>query len=426
MRTLLTFLSFCCRLGLTDYLTDRIQALRVKELADYSEYRKFVTHRNVISAVPPAFAPALTLMMFTLVNRQQALNPTVAFTTLALVALLTSPIQDMIHAVPMFQVGLASLDRVQSFLLLDTAEEDIVSAPWPSYTGDGWSNDIELAVMRPKDLTRAGQFAIIALESASVTGVLHDITLAITPGSLTLIVGPVGSGKSTLLQAMIGTVRLCEGRRHLDQTASEAAFCAQDPWLPNDTVRNLVLAHSAFDPAWYAYVVGACALDIDIASFPRGDETVVGSKGISLSGGQRQRLALVRAVYARKALLVADDVFSGLDASTSKHVFDNIFGIGGICKRHGMTAVVATHAVQHLRQADEVIALGQDGSVMEQGSFTELTSRPGYVHHLRLRAEMPTETQRAEEPAPVVKATEPSKIETAQQDLARRTGYIAV
>ena len=50
-------------LGLTEYLINRIQALRVKELADYADYRKFATYRNVFAAVPETLAPPLTLMV---------------------------------------------------------------------------------------------------------------------------------------------------------------------------------------------------------------------------------------------------------------------------------------------------------------------------------------------------------------------------
>lgn len=50
-------------LGWTEYLIGRIQTLRIRELADYADYRKFATYRNVFSAVPDALAPPLTLMV---------------------------------------------------------------------------------------------------------------------------------------------------------------------------------------------------------------------------------------------------------------------------------------------------------------------------------------------------------------------------
>jgi hypothetical protein len=50
-------------LGWTEYLIRRIQALRIKELADYADYRKFATYRNVFGAVPDTLAPPITLMV---------------------------------------------------------------------------------------------------------------------------------------------------------------------------------------------------------------------------------------------------------------------------------------------------------------------------------------------------------------------------
>lgn len=55
-------------LGWTEYLIDRIQALRIKELADYADFRKFATYRNVCSATPETLAPPLTLMVCVTLN----------------------------------------------------------------------------------------------------------------------------------------------------------------------------------------------------------------------------------------------------------------------------------------------------------------------------------------------------------------------
>ncbi|KAK5123894.1 hypothetical protein LTR85_002090 [Meristemomyces frigidus] len=420
-------------LGLTDYLSARLQALRVKELADYAEYRKFVTHRNVFSAVPQAFAPALTFMMFTLIRGGQALTPTVAFTALSLVALLVSPIQQIISAVPMFQTGLASLDRVQAFLLLNSSRGNSRTVSRQSAVDDHAEDATELAVLGRRQ-TASEASVILSLQSASLRAgkeqklLLNDIMLEVASGSLTLIIGPVGSGKSTLLKAIIGATQLSDGHRQLHKDVCGIAYCAQDPWLPNGSLRDLVLAQSALDFDWYANVLRTCGLDIDITSFPNGDETIIGTKGVSLSGGQRQRLALARALYARKRLLVVDDALSGLDANTSRQVFSNIFGSNGIYKRYGMTAILATHSVQYLQDASHIVALGDGGNIVEQGTFDELDSRNGYVHDLRIDAERShsEETQGEKEHPPAVRITKRMGSDTAQQDLARRTGDIDV
>ena len=416
-------------LGLTEYLSQRIQALRVKELADYAAYRKYVVHRNTFAAVPQALAPSLCLTMFALINGGSALTPTVAFTALSLVALLTEPIRELIHAVPQFQTALASLDRIQAFLLLER-EQHLRSPGLHRDSRNGSHGEgVELS---PLSVSNARNNLSIKIESGIVRLgkenklILDNINIAIAPETLTLIVGPVGSGKSTLLNVLIGDVTLNQGSLSEQATSLGLSYCAQDPWLPNDTVQNLIIGQSAVDEAWYSTVVKACALDVDIDTLPDGNYAVIGTKGVSLSGGQRQRLALARAVYSRNKLLVIDDALSGLDANTSQSVFERVLGPRGLCKRHACTVVFATHAVEYLPEADHVIALGEGGKIVEQGSFDVLRSRPGYVQRLSLKASQskPSEEQETQEPETALPV--PDKLATAEQDLARRTGDIAV
>lgn len=366
-------------LGLTEYLSDRIQALRIQELTDYASYRKYVTLRNVQGAIPMAFAPAFTLMMFTLIKGGHALNPTVAFTALSLVSLLTSPIQSMIHAVPMFQTALASLDRIQAFLLLSERTLVITGTDHslaPRSVNNESSGSIELATISA--VRSVSSQPLIYLRNVKVrlgseeTTVLSEINLAIAPASLTMIVGPVSAGKPTLLKAIVGEVELAHGSRQVSRPISGYGFCAQDPWLPNGSVKELVIAESDLDDEWYHSVVSACALTADIQSFPARDDSIVGTKGVSLSGGQRQRLALARALYARTEVLVIDDVLSGLDVPTAKHVFDHVFGPEGLCTRHSKTTILASHAVQFLRHASHIVALSGHGTILEQGNFGDL------------------------------------------------------
>ena len=78
------------------------------------------------------------------------------------------------------------------------------------------------------------------------------------------------------------------------KTSSAAAYCAQTAWLVNETVRQNILGKSNYDEAWYDSVTKACALDHDFQQFPKGDLSLVGSKGISLSGGQKNRVVRIQ------------------------------------------------------------------------------------------------------------------------------------
>jgi ATP-binding cassette subfamily C (CFTR/MRP) protein 1 len=152
------------------------------------------------------------------------------------------------------------------------------------------------------------------------------------------------------------------------------------------------LGESDYDSIWYNTVVNACALSIDIARFPVGEQTTVGNKGMSLSGGQKQRLALARALYSRIPVLVLDDIFSGLDINSLKHIAGSVFGSSGIAKTHGLTVLMTTHYGSYIvRQADRIIVLGSDGRIAEQGSFeTLMCNRNSFIHTIELREEKDT------------------------------------
>lgn len=123
-------------------------------------------------------------------------------------------------------------------------------------------------------------------------------------------------------------------------------------------------------------------MDVDISRFPDHDQSLVGSRGLVLSGGQRQRLALARGVYARKAIVLLDDIFSALDAKTERLIIERLFTNQGLFWQQKTTVIVVTHAVHQLHATDYIIALGKDGRLVEQGSFAELKAKRGYVEAL--------------------------------------------
>jgi ATP-binding cassette subfamily C (CFTR/MRP) protein 1 len=188
----------------------------------------------------------------------------------------------------------------------------------------------------------------------------------------------------------------------LGETPSSQGFVYSNfpstAYVQNGTIQQNILGVSTFDEPWYQQVVRACALEHDIALMPNGHgkpstsetfqrylldvATPVGSAGISLSGGQKQRLALARSVYAKKELVVLDDVFSGLDAETEEQIFNRLLGKQGLFQQMGITVLLVTHAVHHLSYSNYVIALDPLGRIAEQGSFDNLRSSSGYIKEL--------------------------------------------
>ena len=99
--------------------------------------------------------------------------------------------------------------------------------------------------------------------------ILHDINIQIPLLSLTIVIGKVGSGKSILLRGLLGEIYKLSGS--VCTSTNQVAYCDQDPWLINASIKNNILAGSLLDETWYNTVLTACALDYDIAKFPQHD-----------------------------------------------------------------------------------------------------------------------------------------------------------
>jgi ATP-binding cassette, subfamily C (CFTR/MRP), member 1 len=185
-----------------------------------------------------------------------------------------------------------------------------------------------------------------------------------------------------------------------------------------------VRCQSPYDSEWYETVIEACGLQQDLAILPDGDETVVGSKGITLSGGQKQRLALARVLYAKEDIVILDDIFSGLDADTEDHIFSKLFSADGLFRKLATTVIFATHAVHRLPQANHVIALAADGSIVEQGTYASLAKAGGYVQNLasKMKKQGQETSQRvAKAPSPSSKTVRSAPVDPIS-NTARTTG----
>ena len=190
--------------------------------------------------------------------------------------------------------ALASFDRIQNFLL-NPSREDQRHGKEKSSVGNVTkttsSQELQDAQQPLVDLTAAILIGDVTLRPSPTSDpVLTNINFRLETSSITMIAGPIGAGKSTLLKAILGELPF-EG--NVSVSSKRIAYCAQTPWLLNDSIQQNVCGFSselAFDEEWYHTVMHACALDEDMGYLPNGDESVVGSRGLTLSGGQRQRL----------------------------------------------------------------------------------------------------------------------------------------
>ncbi|KAJ7913387.1 P-loop containing nucleoside triphosphate hydrolase protein [Mycena leptocephala] len=329
----------------TDAFYRMIHTARERELDSYYTFWRRTSRMLVLANWGAEFLSLVTIGTYAVVTIVDPNAPpfTTArmFTVIAIINLIGMPITELGEAFAYIIQAWVSVKRVETFLL---AED------------------------KPATLTASSTTFSNASFGHGGATFLHDLTATLPNDQLTMVIGSVGCGKSTLLHAALGEVSLTAGTLYVPASGS-TAYCAQDAWLRAESIRSAIVFVSPYDPAWYALVLRALALDRDLAGLKDGDGTPTGH----LSGGQRQRVALARAVYSRAERYVLDDVFSALDANTEEAVWDALFHPERGLLR-GKTVLLATHGIHRLEKADYIIMLSQ-GRIVEQG--TDLLARAG-------------------------------------------------
>ena len=357
-----------------DAYTARIGAARAKEVAAVRHLGMVNVFNNVLFGGAPVLISLAALLMFA--GRGGAITPAVAFPALALFNLLRFPVIMFPRQLTDIIAGRVALGRLQRFLGAERVPGRAVLPPAPRGAAD--------AVV-----VSGAAFAWSRGDAASTvppTITLRVPSLRVRAGDLVVVVGDVGAGKSSLLAALLGEMVAIEGTVSV---AGAIAYAAQDPWIRNQSVRANITwedwpaaaadgegvedrprtgpgtknnAATAADPAWYDTVLDACALRPDLASWPAGDDTEIGEKGVTLSGGQRARVALARAVFARADTYLLDDPLSAVDAHVGSHLWEAC--LTGVLA--GSTRILVTHQVQYAGRADTVVVV-RGGAVVDAG-----------------------------------------------------------
>ncbi|KAJ5785624.1 uncharacterized protein N7503_010836 [Penicillium pulvis] len=327
-------------LGLNKAVYSLVTELRELELQTSQHFRKLLIWTIALSNVPSDFAPFATFLVYAIVSIVKGngyLLSAQAFTSLSLISLLTSPLLTFIQTTPGLFQSEACFNRIEEFYTQISPE------------------DLDTINDREQD------DELIILDNASFSWnsdsqpVLQNVDLVIGRKSITLVTGPVGSGKTALLESIMGETTLREGT--LTVKTSRIAYCSQNAWIINDTIRSNITGHGEIDEKWYDFVLQVCCLKGDLQRIPQGDMFTCGSGGVALSGGQKQRIALARAIYSKAEAIVLDDIFAGLDPKTLSSISTQLFSDNGYFREAGKTVIIVTQNPRLVHFADNTISL---------------------------------------------------------------------
>ncbi|HMQ91862.1 MAG TPA: choline ABC transporter ATP-binding protein [Amaricoccus sp.] len=235
--------------------------------------------------------------------------------------------------------------------------------------------------------------AEIQAATGQILGV-HDCSLTVNEGEISVLMGLSGSGKSTLLRAVNGLNTVTRGSlkvRGRDGTMVDVVSCppAQLRAIRRGTV-SMVFQQFALLP--WRTVIENVALGLELAGMShaerlekaRGVLSTVGledwgEKRVSeLSGGMQQRVGLARAFATDAGILLMDEPFSALDPLIRSRLQDELLELQ---TKMQCTIVFVSHDLEEAVKIGNTITIMEGGRIVQTGRPEDIVLRPanGYV-----------------------------------------------
>ena len=212
--------------------------------------------------------------------------------------------------------------------------------------------------------------------------ILHEVSLEVFPNEILGLIGSSGCGKTTLIRSLLGLLPHT-GTVNIKSSSVGAIF--QDPvsclnpahtikWHMAEALKASGKTRSVADSGTkeerkakilsrITAVLEECGLGAEhLTRHPK-----------ELSGGQRQRVAIAMCLIQEPALIIADEPFSSLDASSSAELLKLMTDIN----RERKTAfLLITHNIHIVRQICPRVLVMDKGRICEEGTTTEVLTNP--------------------------------------------------
>lgn len=218
---------------------------------------------------------------------------------------------------------------------------------------------------------------VVAVAPGRAEPILKGVNVAVSPGTVTVVLGPSGSGKSTLARCMVGIWPGISGEVLLDglpiggwdrnELGPYLGYLPQDIELFEGSIAENIARFGEVSPEKVIAAARSAGLHEMILRFPKGYDTPIGEAGNLLSGGQRQRIGLARAVYGDPVLVVLDEPNANLDDVGEAALVRTVQEL----KAKGRTVFLITHRPGIVAVADRLLIL-RNGMVQADGPRDEV------------------------------------------------------
>lgn len=218
---------------------------------------------------------------------------------------------------------------------------------------------------------------------------LKDVTLAVPPRSITVLLGPAGGGRTTLLRLINRLNDLVEGAT----LTGRILIDGQDIYAPElDVIQlrrrvGMVFALPLPLPGTIRQNLTYGPILAGIRQRSRLNELVeqtlrqaalwdevkdrLDDPAVALSGGQQQRLCLARALALEPDIILLDEPTSGLDPISTAKVEDSLQAL-----KNQFTIVIAPHSIQQGARVADYAAFLLSGELVESGPATQVFDHP--------------------------------------------------
>lgn len=270
-----------------------------------------------------------------------------------LIAQIQGPITSISGYLPRWFAMLASAERLMEAEQLE--DEQTEERMTPAQIRDYYDSRFRALRLRDVCFTYAGE---------DRQEILKNLSLEIRKGETVAFCGHSGCGKSTVLKLLLGMYPPDSGEITVDGQPLTAAWRGLFAYVPqgnallHGTIRDIVSfadpAHAGDEERLGRALRTACAEEF-VSGLEQGADTELGERGAGLSEGQTQRLAIARAIFSGRPVLLLDESTSALDAETEEQLLKNLRGLTD------RTVIIVTHRPAALAICDRVLRFTEEG-----------------------------------------------------------------